>query len=67
MPTPKKPLSNSDVINFDKSETLPIPTDTTLKEKEASRKDNQIVSVHKKELPKNTQNNNSNNNKKLSC
>ena len=59
MPTPKKNLSNSDVINVDNNETLPIPNGTNLKEK-----DNHIESVPKKELPKNTQSNNSNNKKR---
>ena len=34
MPTPKKNLKNSDVINVDKNETLPIPKGTDLKEKD---------------------------------
>ena len=39
-----------------------LPNGTTLKEKEASRKDNQIALVHEKELPKNTWNSKNNNN-----
>lgn len=55
MPTLKKNLNNSDVINIDNNETfLPIQNATTLKENEASRKDNQTASTLENELPKNT-------------
>ena len=39
MSTPKKNPNNSDVINVDNNETIPIPNGTTLKEK-----DNHIAS-----------------------
>ena len=58
MPTPKKNLSNSDVVNVDNNETFPISNGTSSKEK-----DSHIESVPKKELPKNTQSNNSNHKK----
>ena len=32
MPTPKKNLNHSDVVNVDNNETLPIPNGTNLKE-----------------------------------
>ena len=55
MPTLKKSLNNSDVINIDNNETfLPIQNATTLKENKASRKDNQTASAPENELPKNT-------------
>lgn len=55
MPTLKKNLNNSDVINIDNNETfLPIQNATTLKENEALRKDNQTASALENELPKNT-------------
>ena len=59
MPTPKNSLNNSDVINVNNNETLPIPTGTNLKEK-----GNHIASVPEKEFPKNTQSNNSNSKKR---
>ena len=55
MPTLKKNLNNSDVINIDNNETfLPIQNATTLKENKASRKDNQTASAPENKLPKNT-------------
>ena len=59
MSTPKKNLNNNGVMNIDNNESLLIPNGTTLRGKEASRKDNQIASVPKKELLKNTQDNHS--------
>ena len=53
--TPKKNLNNNNVINIDNNETLPIPNGTNLKETV-----NHIASVAEKELPKDTQSNNSN-------
>ena len=54
MSTPKKIFNSSGVINIDNSETFPILNVIFSKEKKASRKDNQIVSVPEKELPQNT-------------
>ena len=54
MSTPKKIFNRSGVINIDNSETFPILNVIFSKEKKASRKDNQIVSVPEKELPQNT-------------
>ena len=44
MPTQKN-LNNNNVINKKYNETLPVSNDTISREKEASRKDNQIVPV----------------------
>ena len=64
MAAPKKNGNNFDVLNIGNNEILPIPNDTTSREKESSRNNYQIAPVPGKELLKNTQNNNSNNNKR---
>ena len=53
----KRTLKNSDDINVDNNEILPIPNG-------ASLPDSQIVSISEKESPKNTQSNSSNNKKR---